>query len=178
MTSGKHTLIDSKKIQREYALGMHLIKAYSGEDGICRWMEDGDVVEFTAADFKGQYNAEFQINNRGNHKIWFSQLNGVFLNPYDSNDVITPQISFKDGTNQVIRNMLPSGFWNLVRGKKFRASVGYAYPVALNIWNEKVKELRTIGKIVSYIFDNLDNENYDAVKGMTKASRSYFLAEV
>lgn len=177
MVAGKNNFSFSKQYKREVALGIHTFKV-GGQDGICRWLDIGAIVEFTAMEHSGQFNAQYEINGRQDHKIWFSQLSGVYLNPNDLSCVAESDIFFKDGNEMTIRSLSPMSFWNKVKGKKFRVSVDCDFPIVIDVWNEKVRKLRTMRQVVTYIAENLDKENYEAVKGMTKKSIMYSLTEV
>lgn len=167
----------STKIQREIALGMHRIKAFGNNDSICRWLDDGEEIEFSSANI-GNYNGEFNINGEDHRKMWYSQFSGVYLNPNDLTSAAISTITLKDGGEKTIRKMGAYSFWKTVQGKRFRVSIDKEHPIVIDPWNEKVKELNAVRKIVDYISTNLDNENYSAVKGMTKTSRLYSLTEI
>ena len=167
----------SNKLQREIALGMHCIKAFGNNDSICRWLDDGEEIEFSSANI-GNYNGEFNINGEDNRKMWYSQFSGVYLNPNDLTSAAISTITLKDGGEKPIRKMGAYSFWKVVQGKRFRVSIDKEYPIVIDSWNEKVKELNTVSKVLKYISDNLDCENFSAVKGMTKTSRLYSLTEI
>ena len=179
-TTTSKTVGISTKLQREIALGMHRIKPVKTLDNwdcIRRWLDDKEEVEFTSADI-GNYNGEFQINGEDSHKMWFSQFSGIYLNPNDLMAHAISTITFKGSGEKYVRQMNPYSFWKAVQGKRFRVSVDCDYPVVIDSRNEKVKELKTVSKVLKYISDNLDCENYNAVKGMTKTSRLYSLIEI
>ena len=170
----------STKLQREIALGMHRIKPVKTLDNwdcIRRWLDDGEEIEFSSANISN-YNGEFNINGEDHRKMWYSQFSGVYLNPNDLTSAAISTITLKNGGEKPIRKMGAYSFWETVQGKRFRVSVDWNYPVVIDPWNEKVKELNAVRKIVDYISTNLDNENYGAVKGMTKTSRLYSLTEI
>ena len=167
----------SDKLQREIALGMHCIKAFGNNDSICRWLDEGEEIEFSSANI-GNYNGEFNINGEDHRKMWYSQFSGVYLNPNDLTSAAISTITLKNGGEKPIRNMGVYSFWKTVQGKRFRVSIDKEYPIVIDSWNEKVKELNTVSKVLKYILDNLDCENYSAVKGMTKPSRLYSLTEI
>jgi hypothetical protein len=166
----------SGQIMREMALGIHGFKpAYTGGD-VCRWFDAGDIIEFTGVKYTFA-NAEFEINGRANHKIWFSQLNGVYLH-YRTTECVAGVLTLKDGRELSLYNMRSEAFWSLVKGKKFRVLICEDFPVSIDRKNDKVRELKTLEKITNYIFTNLDNENYNAVEGMTKKTTLYSFEEI
>lgn len=167
----------SDKLQREIALGMHCIKAFGNNDSICRWLDDGEEIEFSSANI-GNYNGEFNINGEDHRKMWYSQFSGVYLNPNDLTSAAISTITLKNGGEKPIRKMGAYSFWKTVQGKRFRVSIDKEHLIVIDPWNEKVKELNTVRNIIDYISTNLDKENYGAVRGMTKTSRLYSLTEI
>ena len=87
-------------------------------------------------------------------------------------------ITLKNGGEKPIRKMGAYSFWKTVQGKRFRVSIDKEHLIVIDPWNEKVKELNAVRKIIDYISTNLDKENYGAVRGMTKTSRLYSLTEI
>lgn len=166
----------SGQIKREMALGIRGFKpAYTGGD-VCRWFDAGEIIEFTGVKHTFA-NAEFEINGKANHKIWFSQLNGVYLHSHTT-ECAAGVLTLKDGRELSLYNMRSDAFWSLVRGKKFRVLICEDFPVSIDRKNDKVRALKTLEKITNYIFTNLDNENYDAVEGMTKKTTLYSFEEI
>ena len=149
------------KYRREQALGLHEFKeVYNGGD-VCRYLNKGDIIEFTGVKFTFS-NAEFEINGDTNRKIWLSQFDDIYLHPY-TKECVEGVLTLKDGRELSLFNMRNTAFWSFVKGKKFRVFINNDYPVAINRKSTKVKELKSLDKILDYIFTNLDNENYYAV---------------
>ena len=164
------------KYRREQALGLHDFRpSYTGGN-ICRYLNEGDVIEFTDVKFTFA-NAEFGINRDVNHKIWFSQLNSVYLHPHTT-ECAAGALTLKDGRELSLYNMRSAAFWSLVKGKKFRVLIANDYPIAIDRKNVKVQELKTLPRITDYIFTNLNNENFSAVEGMTKPATLYSFEEI
>lgn len=174
----KGSLLSYKQLRRETALGLHRFKFYDRSDGICRWLNDGEIIEFTAIKVKNNYNAEFEINHDATRQMWLSQFRGIYLNPTKLDHVVVPSHTLNDGTELDFRHMSPMQVWRKISGKRFRVSINVDYPIVIDEWNEKVRALSTTSKVVAYLNENLDSENYDAVHGMTKVARCYELIEV
>ena len=176
--NSKGSVLTYKQLRRETALGLHRFKSYDWSDGICRWLNDGEIIEFTAIKVKNNYNAEFEINHEATRQMWLSQFRGIYLNPNKLNHGVLPTHTLKDGTELDFYHMSPMQVWRKISGKRFRVSINADYPIVIDEWNEKVCVLSTISKVVAYLNENLDSENYDAVHGMTKVARCYELIEV
>ena len=115
--------ITEEEKERQMALGYGMGKRpYSSTDNIIRWLDNGEIVEFTSPNFIGE-NVEFEINNNKNHKIWFSQLQGVFMNDKNKNEIFTGNIKLKDGTEELMLTLSSREFYELVKKRKFKVSV-------------------------------------------------------
>lgn len=133
-----------------------------------RWLEDGEIIEFTDVRFT-EHNAEFEINHNQDFMIWFSQLDDIYVNPLPENlddFVILSQTwqSFHDD---------PMKFWNYVKGKKFRVKVDVKHFCIINRNHKIVEELIFMDKLLKYYFDNYSAGKYEAIKGMLKKVRCY-----
>lgn len=181
------TISSEEKQERERALGLRpacstatiRVVDLSTIDTNCRWLTEGEIIEFTSIITNYSSNAEFEVNNNPNHLIWFSQLRGAYLNPNNLCLYMWPDITLKDGSEIILNyNIDYSRFWSIVKNKKFRVEIGIDFPIKINEKSEQVKQLRSVPDIVSYIKDNLEKRNYDAVKGMTKKATPYSFIEV
>ena len=164
------------QMKRYSALG--LMKIHTNCGNTTRWLVNDSEIEFTAVNEQNDFNYEFEINGSSNHLIWFSQISGVHLNPDDVSQFTSPTINWKDGTQTLIIDLFPMEFWQKVKGKRFKVLVESDFPIMIDKWNPMVQELGTIKAVTDYIAENLDNENYDAVNGMTKAATAYAFVEV
>jgi hypothetical protein len=171
---------DDKK--RQMALGYGWGKRIGNSSfGVDRWLDNDTTIEFTNPKFTNR-NVEFEINNNPNHKIWLSQLQGVFMNDNNRGELYSGLMTLKDGTKKAIRTLSPQKFWDIVKGRKFRVSIDENARLLIDDWNEQVRRLlmlhRDYSKVVDYIFEKLDAKEYNLITGMTKAGRCYDLIEV
>lgn len=138
-----------------------------------RWLENGEIIEFTNVRFT-EYNAEFEINHSVGCKIWFSQLDNIFVNPLPD--------SFEDFAvlSQTWKNFHddPWKFWDYVKGKKFRVTIDTKHFCIINNEHEIVQELVMLDKLLKYYYDNYKAGNYEIIKGMLKQVRCYCFDEV
>lgn len=175
---------DDKK--RQMALGYgwgKRIPNTSSYHGEIRWLDNGSVIEFTHPVFNASdTNVEFEINNNPNHKIWLSQLQGVFMNDNNRGELYSGLMSLKDGTENIMRTLSPQIFWDIVKGRKFRVSIDDNARLLIDGQNEQVRTLlmlnRNYFKVIDFIFEKLDAKEYNLITGMTKAGRCYDLIEV
>ncbi len=138
-----------------------------------RWIDHGEIVEFTDPVFTSR-NAEFAINHNEKHKIWFSQLDDIFINPFPEtfNDMaIIPGI-FKDLHQDVDR------FWKIVKGKKFRVSVNQDFSYVINWEHQVCYQFANYGDALKYYFENYKQKHYDSINGMLKHSFCYSFEEI
>lgn len=188
MTISNHLKISlEEKYEREKALGMHPIYStspvrvvdLSNIDTNRRWLDNGEIIEFTSINQTTWDNAEFEINNDSNHKIWLSQLKGAYLNPENLDVCCWPDITLKNGQEVLLDyNIDYRKFWNVVKGKKFRIEIEPSFPVKIDNRNEQVRKLKNVPATINYIIGNLEKQNYEAVKGMTKKATLYSFIEV
>lgn len=185
--SNTPSISPEEKHEREKALGLRPASStttirvvdLSTIDTNRRWLDNGDIIEFTSIIKSCGSNAEFAINNDPNHRIWLSQLRGAYLNPNNLDISIWPDITFKDGTEIIIDYKIGyDRFWAIVKGKKFRVEIEIDSLVKINERNEQVRKLGSVDAIVSYIDENLSNHKYSAVIGMTKKATLYSFIEV
>lgn len=159
-------------------------------DGIVRWLEDKEVIQFGNPHFKGR-NAEFSIVNRPFQKIWFSQLSSIGI----SEDFSTPhldEIILKEQPMCFIsvRFKTAHEFWETVKGRKFIVSIkGKGF--CLNNDNQLVKTLKlpcTPGTYVAkekaeksvfdYIRQCINQGKPEQVRGTLKNKTAYLLTEI
>lgn len=173
---------DEKK--RQLALGYGWGKRIpSSSDGVIRWLDNTETIEFVKPVFNASYtNVEFEINNNPHHKIWLSQLQGVFMNDNKMGELYCGVIQLKDNTQKLIREFSSEEFCEFVKGKKFRVSVDEKAKLLIDERNDRVKTLlithKNYFKVLDYIFEKLETKQYDLITGMTKAGRCYDLIEV
>lgn len=155
-----------------------------------RWLDDGQIAQFGNPQFR-KANAEFEINGKSYHKIWFSQLssNGV------CEDLQTPlldEIIFKGQPALHIRELYKSAktFWDAVKNKNFKVEIintGFS----LNLYNDLVSALindavakrkALPGKADKVVFDYIRQEvergNTSKVMGTLKKKVGYRLIEI
>ena len=167
---------NSKPItESDLALGAMTKPDYRGDYSEVRYMTHDEVVSFDVFNKKNDFNWEFYLNGDKTHKIWFSQLNGVYLSAEDQ-EVSTCIIISKDETVKRIALMGPHDFWKEVKGKRYRVLVDDDKYV-IDRWHSKCLR-RTIEEIVKEIYKALNEERYGDVKGMTKPQTLYVLVEV
>lgn len=166
----------------EIALGSMRSKRYTSTDDVIRWLENGEIVEFTNPNYSGK-NVEFEINNHQNHKIWLSQLQGVFINHKNRDEIYSGVIKLKDGTEKIMLTLSSIDFYQIVKGRKFKVSVDENAIYMIDKKDERVISLLKAHhgdyfQVVEYIFKKLDTEEYDLIDGMTKLGRCCDLTEV
>ena len=169
---------DSDEMNRMKALGFGLYKQSQRDaDGVKRWMDDGDVVEFTSPDFTAS-NAEFRINGLSNQRIWFSQLDGLFVDG-ETERMRSGIVRLQNGIQKNIWGLQPKLFWDLAKGRKFKVHVDDDFNIKLNMKNHKVNSLLQNGQNpFTYIYEQLRAKNYSQIEGMTNEARCYTLEEV
>lgn len=175
-----HELVgfNSDEIKKMKALGFGLYKQSQRDpDGVKRWMDEGDIVEFSSPDFTTS-NAEFRINGLSNQRIWFSQLDGMYVDG-ETEVMRTGCVRLRNGATKMIWDMSPHSFWELVKNKKFRVSIDDEFNIKLNMKNHKVQSLMQNGyNPFKYIYEQLKTKNYSQIEGMTNEARCYTLTEV
>ncbi|MCI1741565.1 MAG: hypothetical protein LKI18_04195 [Prevotella sp.] len=151
-------------------------KLYNGDNGTIRWLDSGQIIEFTKSTIYTQ-NGEFEINGSSSQKIWFSQLTAVFVNIKNKN-VVLAEITFCDGSSLVMRNLDVTDFWEKVRGRKFRVKASSVYK--LNEKANKYKELGSFSNIFNYLNSLLNAKKYDelADSNMIYPGTMYELKEI
>ncbi|MBR0533962.1 MAG: hypothetical protein IJK19_04650 [Bacteroidales bacterium] len=161
--------------RRDIALGILLKPIYSG-DGLCaRYMENDSVVSFHLVNRRNDFNAEFSINGKTNHKIWLSQLNHIYLDAGNL-DYHSGKILYKNGNEQILAGMKVDDFIKATEGRKFVVKLCTEY-YAIDFWNPKCNALRNAREVRDYIAAAFAEERYDDVYGMTKIMTLYSLIE-
>ena len=153
---------------------------------IKRWFDEGEIVKFSL-DRKTNENAKFIINGDKKHEIWFSQIANIFLSLEEEN-VFIPTIILKDGSEHEFDFYSdPDDFINLVKDRKFKVTID---PAIICIDKDSHKFIRlfeepnwpSIGciytKFVEYFYDNLKNENIEALSNLTKKGICYNFIEI
>ena len=149
-------------------------KFYGGRiPEVKRWIDPGEIVEFTDPVFTSR-NAEFAINHNEKQKIWFSQLDDIFINPFPKslNDLTVITWVFKDLHQDV------DGFWGIVKGKKFRVSVKQDFSYVINWEHQICYQFVNYRDALMYYLENYKQKNYDAIMGMLKHSFCYTFEEI
>lgn len=139
-------------------------------DDVRRWFNDGEEIEFTG--IKLNYsNAEFTINRDPNFKIWFSQLWGYSLLmedfKIDADSLYVPYLLLKGNSSPVdIQSLDVDGFWNKVRGRRFKVTVPddgvYVY---INLKTEKL-EGTPWGEILDKALDLVRKKDYKTISDL------------
>lgn len=165
----------------EMILGSMRSKRYTSDD-VIRCLENDEIIEFTNPKYSGE-NVEFEINNNQNHKIWLSQLQGVFINHKNRDEIYGGVIKLKDSTEKLMLTLSSQGFYELVKGRKFKVSLDQNAIYMIDKKDERVisllkKHNGNYSRVVDYIFEKLDTEEYDLIEGMTKLGRCYDLTEI
>lgn len=150
---------------------MSFRSVFKGDPAVKRWIDDGEVVEFTKVNFTSR-NAEYEINHNQNHKIWFSQLDDIFINPFaETKENQTVVISLFEKMPNLQEN--PQNFWAYVKNKRFRVSVNTDYSYVID-WDSPIcSQFVTYQDALDYYFENFKKGNFEAIKGMLKHSRCY-----
>lgn len=176
--------ITKDEMERQIALGYGWGKrlSYPNSDGIIRWLEDNEIIKFTSPKFTSR-NVEFEINNDPNHKIWLSQLQGLFMNENEKGTIYLGKIYLRDKTEILARSLLPENFWEIVRDKKFQVSIDEDAHLLIDEQNERVRiqllaNNNDYFKIVDFILNKLETKEYNLIKGMTRQGRCYDLREI
>lgn len=173
------------------------------DDGICRWINDEEIIRFTKINQSYQYNAEYEINDNPIWLIWFSQLSECFFEAdfhVDKNQHIaleytgggtiplafpmglySPIVVFKDGSIKIIRNTYdPRSFFNSVKDKTFRVDIPTDYKYSFNrkgkTWKEK--NFRSIYDAQQFVERCINNDRIEDIGDLVKESRAYALTEI
>jgi len=161
--------------KREIALGLLSKKIYTGDGKVLRFMSDDSIVEFKVESAYST-NAEFTMNGDRNWKIWFSQLDPVYIREEDLK-LEGGRITV-DGNTKLIATISVDDFINMVRGRKFKVSF-HPDRLAMDFRkNEKCRRFSNAGEVQSHIEKALNEERYDDVKGILKVMPMYDLVEV
>ena len=137
-----------------------------------RFLNEGDIIEFTNVKFTFR-NAEFEINHDPNTRIWFSQLTELFFNPFVKDERYY-------GQTWISRyfHMNPNGFWEYVQGKRFKVTIDNTFRYIFDKNHEKYDTFTEYDEMKDYFLTNFHNKNYEAIKGMLKATPCYALNEI
>lgn len=164
--------------------------AINNVDGVMRWLEDKQVIQFVNPQFKGK-NAEFSIVNRPFQKIWFSQLSSQGVTD-DFNSPLLDEIILKNQTKWCIVEKFKTAaeFWEAVKGRKFIVSIkGKGF--CLNKDSQLVKtsklpcvlgtyiaEEKAEKSVFEYIRQCVNQGKLEQVKGTLKNKTAYLLTEI
>ncbi|MDE6480485.1 MAG: hypothetical protein K2L45_09460 [Muribaculaceae bacterium] len=120
---------------------------------IKRWLEEDSIIELSLKQ-KTYRNAEFYINGKKNHCIWFSQLADPLLK-VNYLELTLGKIIKKDGSVMCIRDITNTQFIEFVKNKQFKVIVneeGACVKMASGVnmtygeWKERIKILYNEGK--------------------------------
>ena len=152
---------------------------YYQEQGIYRYLNHGDIVRFTKCE-RTYANAEFEINDRPDWKIWFSQLKQRYLFPDLRYDLKLPFIYVAEVGKKWISEMDVAEFCSLVNGREFQVYVDDETFGAINerssVWN-KLPDDR-LETAYYYIVKCIEDYNLDDLGDLVKVSKLYNLIEV
>lgn len=172
------------EMERQIALGYGWGKrlSHSGSDGIIRWLNNNEIIEFTNPNFTSR-NVEFEINNDPNRKIWLSQLQGLFINENEKGVIYFGNIYLRDNNEIGTRSLTSEKFWDIVKNKRFQVSIDDDAHLLIDEQNERVRmqlieNNYDLFKLVDYIFEKLETKEYNLIKGMTREGRCYDLREI
>lgn len=143
------------------------------------FLTEGEIIGFTNCEYTAQ-NAQYEIDNIPNRKIWYSQLSNFYFSD-DFDSIYQPIIKFKDGTSYVISESFDeSTFFNKVKNKKFKVDIITDAPYILNkqsdIWDQK--NIYTYKEAYDYIKRCLSLDRIDEIGDLLKTSKAYFFTEV
>ena len=162
-----------KQVKGDKALLLSTFQqAFRKHGNVVRWLEDGQIIRFTNVRFT-EKNAEFTINENENHKMWFSQFDDIFLNPFPSSKedlaICSPvwQRFHED----------PWSFWEYVKGKTFKVSIVEKYCCIINFKSPNCPQT-TYRDAMEYYLNNFLKNNYQAIDGILKQARCYNLVEL
>jgi len=172
------------EMERQIALGYGWGKrlSYPSSDGIIRWLNNNEIIEFTNPKFTSR-NIEFEINNNPNHKIWLSQLQGLFINENEKGVIYYGSIYLRDNNELITRSLTSDKFWDIVKDKRFQVSIDDGAHLLIDERNELVRTQlilnnNDIFKLINYIFEKLETKEYNLIKGMTREGTCYDLREI
>ena len=152
---------------------------YYQELGEYRYLNDGDIVRFTKC-VRTYENAEFEINDKPDWKIWFSQLNQIYLFPDLSQAFKMPFIYFSEIGIQYIPDLNVDEFCTLVKGREFKVYVDSETFGAINlrssVWHKLPDD--TYATAYQFIVDCIENDNLDDLGDLVKVTKLYNLIEV
>lgn len=173
-----------------YKIALGSQSALKTVDGIVRWLEDKQVIQFENPHFKGR-NAEFSIVNRPFQKIWFSQLSSRGITE-DFNSPLLDEIILKDQCRGNIceKFKTASEFWNAVKGKKFIVTIkgkGFSLNKESNlvsvlntpaVTGAKIPKKPTEENTFEYIRQCVIQGKPEQVRGTLKNKTAYLLTEI
>lgn len=152
---------------------------YYQELGDYRYLNDGDIVRFTKCE-RTYANAEFEINDNTKWKIWFSQLNQIYLFSDLREGFKVPIIYCSEFGAKFIPDLKVDEFCALVKGKEFKVNVDNDTFGAINdrssVWH-KLSD-NTYGTAYQFIIDCIENYNLDDLGDLVKVTKLYNLIEV
>lgn len=158
-------------------------------DGVYRFLEDGEHIRFTKCTLTAR-NAEFEINDRPERRIWFSQLDRFYINDSISK-CLMPSIEFKERGVVAIFSFTPQEFYEAVKGKLFEVSICRDALGAIDTKSEMSKrilgdkDIKTfkdlsehLDECIKYAKNCIENDEIDELGDLIKKSAAYDLKEV
>lgn len=161
--------------KREIAMGALSKSIYKGNHSEIRYMDNNAKVSFDVLNMKSDFNWEFYINGDQTHKIWFSQLSGVYMFR-EGSDLYGGILSLKGKEPKLLALLSPSEFWDNVKGRIFNVSIE-TDKFIIDFWHPNCQG-RSAGSLAKEIDAALNEGRYDYVKGMTKPKTLYNLTEI
>ena len=160
---------------REIAMGALSKPLYRGDYSEIRYMDNNDKVSFKVLNRKSDFNWEFYVNGDTTHKIWFSQLNGIYMFR-EGTDLYGGVLSLKGQKPKLMALISPNEFWNMVQGKRFNVTIE-TDKFVIDFWHPHCQG-KNAGDLAKEIDKALNEKRYDYVKGMTKPRTLYHLTEI
>jgi len=158
-------------------------------DGVFRFLEDGEHIRFTKCTLTAK-NAEYEINDRPERRIWFSQLDRFYINDSISK-YLMPSIEFKEGGMVPIFSFTAQKFYEAVKGKIFEVNICREAFGAIDtksemslriLGNKRIKTVKDFGEhlnaCIKYAKNCIENDEIDELGDLIKKSTAYDLKEI
>lgn len=164
-----------KQIQLALGFGLGKKAFYNGEEHY--YLNDNEIVKFDRYEQRFR-NAIFLINEQEKRYIWFSQFTRFYINPYKRENLYFSNLYLHHHEPISIIDLNNYDFIKYVKNKKFEVRKDNNAVVYINPRNEVVQKMGNPITIRDFIWEKIDNKEYNDVKGMTIAGELYDLYEV
>lgn len=189
-------------------LGFRRFRDPRTEDGVFRGLADGMIIRFTGIISSSDFNAEYELNNDINRRVWFTQLAGksnygygcfftrefeldysycVSLKTVEGRQIIldipdgvfVPFVAFKDNTHSLIQDFSPDSFYKRVEGKAFRVDQA---PPGFNYTFNRItadeKGLYDIDGICAFVRNCINNDCLEDLGNLVRRTTAFGLTEI